>query len=120
MKRINLILAFLFALFAVVQYNDPDPWAWILMYCFIGAICAFAAFGKYNEFIIGFSFGICLFWAIELLPDFFNWIEMGTPNIATEMKTEEPHIELVREFLGIFICMGVLVFQLIQFKKRSL
>ena len=44
---------------------------------------------------------------------------MGTPNIASEMKTEEPHIELVREFLGLFICVGVLIFHLLEVKRQK-
>jgi len=32
MKIFFATLASLFLLFAVVQYNDPDPWLWIAIY----------------------------------------------------------------------------------------
>lgn len=118
-KYIDLFLAFLFVVFAVVQLNDPDPWAWVAMYLFIAGVCGFAAFGKSYEFVLGFGFGICLYWMIGLFPDFLYWIEMGTPNIASEMKTEQPHIELVREFLGLLICLVVLLYQLVRLKKET-
>lgn len=117
MKKLNIVLSILFVLFAVVQYNDPDPWNWIIMYLYVAMICGFAIYQKYNQFLLGLGFGVCLFWMVDLFPDFLNWIEMGTPNIASEMKTEEPHIELVREFLGLIICMGAFIFQLLQSRK---
>ncbi len=63
--------------------------------------------------------GICLWGMLNLLPDFIHWIEIGSPNIASEMKTEEPHIELVREFLGYVICIAVLVFYYFQSRKEK-
>ena len=117
-KTINIILAVLFVLFALLQYNDPDPWRWILMYSFVAVLNLMAAFKKIIPALLGIALGICVVWSALLLPDFIEWIKMGTPNIAGEMKTEEPHIELVREFLGLVICFGALIYQFIQLKKQ--
>jgi hypothetical protein len=34
-----------------------------------------------------------------------EWARMGFPTITGSMKAEEPHIEVVREFLGLLIAV---------------
>ena len=110
MKITNLILAIVFLLFAIVQYNDPDPWLWIGLYSFIAIISGLAAFGKYNRYVIAFGIGFCVSYLLVLLPDFIAWLQGGAESIVESMKAEKPHIELTREFLGLFICLAVLIF----------
>ena len=111
MKILNFILAAIFILFAYFQLNDPDPYLWMLLYFFVAAVCVFAAYGRRNKYILLAGMLICLIWMGFLLPEFINWIKMGMPNIAGQMKAEAPHIEFTREFLGLFICLGVLFWQ---------
>ncbi len=111
MKILNIILALLFVLFAYFQYNDPDPWMWIAIYGVVAVICIFAAFKKYNRWAILILLGgLGIYWAI-LLPDFVTWLGDGMPTITGSMKAESEYIELVREFLGLLILIGVLAFQ---------
>ena len=111
MKIFNIILSLLFVLFAYFQYNDPDPWSWIAIYLAVAVICGFAAFGKYFRWgILLLLTALTIYWAI-LLPDFISWIGEGMPTITGSMKAESPHIELVREFLGLLILIGTLIFQ---------
>ena len=110
MKTVNIILGVLFILFAVVQYNDPDPWLWILLYGFVAGVFFFAAFQRRNTWVALAGIAICSIWLISILPEFINWINMGMPTITGSMKTEEPHIEYTREFLGLGICMLALFF----------
>jgi len=119
MKILHLVLALLFLLFAVVQYNDPDPLGWMLLYGFIAGVCAFAAFGRRNRLVLLAGMGVVLVWAIFLFPDFIAWLRMGMPTIAGSMKAEAPHIELMREFSGLFLCLIVLIFQYIQGRKTD-
>lgn len=110
MKIANLILGTIFLLSAAVQYNDPDPIAWILIYGLVAGVLFFAAFGKRNKWVAIVGIAVSAVWFISLLPEFINWIQMGMPNIAGTMKTEEPHIEYTREFLGLALCMTALAF----------
>lgn len=111
MKVLNLVLCILFVLFAVVQYNDPDPWAWIALYLYVAVACGMAAFGKSNKWMLMLGLGVSAIWMLTLLPDFINWVRMGMPTIVAHMKAEAPHIELTREFLGLVVCMAVLGWQ---------
>lgn len=117
MKVTNIVISLLFFLFAYFQYNDPDPWGWIALYSFIAVISAFAAFGKYNRYILWGGIGVIIITTAFLLPDFINWLKMGMPSITSSMKAEEPHIEYTREFLGLVLCLGVLIWQLWRIKK---
>ncbi len=110
MKVLNLILAGLFTVFAIVQYNDPDPWLWIAIYLFMAVISGMAAFGNYQKTVIAFGLGFCLVYLVLLLPDFVDWLTSGAESIVGSMKAEKPHIELTREFLGLVICLTTLFF----------
>ncbi len=111
MKIINLVFAALFTLFALVQLNDPDPWGWTAFYVFMAAVCGFAAFGKYHKWVLLGGIAICVIWALTILPQFINWLQMGMPTITGQMKATEPHIEFTREFLGLLIS-GLILFWL--------
>ena len=112
MKLLNLILAALFIIFAIVQYNDPDPWLWIAIYLFMATITGMAAFGKYQKMVIVLGLVFCLVYLVLLLPDFVDWLSSGAESIVGSMKAEKPHIELTREFLGLVICLATLFFHL--------
>ncbi len=118
MKLTNWILAVLFALFAVVQYNDLDPWLWILMYGYVAVVCGFAALGKWNNYVILAGLAVSLTWGVLLVPEFVKWLKMGLPNIAGQMKAESPHIEFTREFLGLAICVATLAWQFWLSKRK--
>lgn len=114
----NIVLGIVFLLFAVVQYNDPDPWLWIALYSFVGIVSFFAAAHRYNKFVLLGGMGVCIVWTLILLPEFINWIIMGMPSITESMKAEAPHIEFTREFLGLILCFSTLGWHFLQFQKK--
>lgn len=118
MKVVNLVLTAIFCVFAALQFNDPDPWAWAIMYFFVAAVCAWSAFRPVNRLILWAGPGVCLIWMFTLLPEFVDWIEIGAPNIATGMKAETPYVEFTREFLGLAICLATLGWQLWRNRKK--
>jgi hypothetical protein len=119
MKIVNIILSILFIVFAAVQLNDPDPFLWVGLYLFIALICGLAAFNKYPKWGIIGGLVICLIGMGMLLPDFIDWLSNGAESITQSMKAEKPHIELTREFLGLFICVVALGFQFKQASKAT-
>lgn len=116
MKITNIVLGLLFALFAAVQYNDPDSWNWILLYLFVSVVSFAAAKGRYHKGLLLISMFAMLAWMAFLLPGFVNWIQEGMPTIVDEMKTTKPHIEIVREFLGLVLAFLTLGF---HYKKSK-
>jgi hypothetical protein len=120
MKILNLILAGLFVLFAVVQLNDPDPFFWTAIYGVMGAISFFAAYKKFNIWVMLAVLAVLIFELFSLFPSISSWVNQGMPNIAKTMKAEEPHIEFVREFLGLGICLIALLFHYFIFRRKSM
>lgn len=118
-KTIHIIVTILFVLFAAVQYNDPDGWKWIVMYLFIAGVVGFGAVERRDKTVILAAIGLSGIWMLTLIPDFISWVQMGMPTIVETMKTEAPHIELTREFLGLVICLGALWWQYRLAKKQE-
>lgn len=119
MKIANIILAILFTIFAVVQYNDPDPLLWISLYLLVAAIAGLAAVNIFPKWVIRGALIGCVIGLGVLLPDFMDWLNTGAESITETMKTEKPHIELTREFLGLLICAIALGFQLWQARRQT-
>lgn len=120
MKIVNILLTVLFTLFAVVQYNDPDPWAWVGIYGLVAVVSGFAIVGKYQRYLILAGLAVCVIWMATLVPGLAEWIGQGMPSIAGEMKTEVPYIELTREFFGLLLCGSVLMLHYVQAFRRRL
>lgn len=119
MKIVNIGLSLLFVLFAVVQYNDPDPWLWIAYYIMVAVFCGLTAFQKFYKIPLLIALLGTAFWIGMLVPDFVAWLRDGMPSIVGTMKAESKYIELVREFLGLFMGLAVLSFQFYQLRKAS-
>jgi hypothetical protein len=70
---------------------------------------AFAAFGRSDRRIVGLlalSFSV---WLCTLIPGVIDWMNLGMPSITDEMHATAPHIEVVREFLGLMIAVSALL-----------
>lgn len=119
MKIFNLILAILFFLFALLQLNDSpgDILFWVLIYLLVSGISAFAAFNRYNMWVIVLGIGVVVYQLFRMFPAFASWINSGAPSIYGSMKPSSPHIELVREFFGLFVCLVVLIYHYVRYTK---
>lgn len=104
-KIVYLFLALVFAAFAYLNVNDPDPLIWVTAYAATALLFAFAAFGRVDCRIIGYLCLAYFIWMCTMLPGMVDWYHAGMPSITSEMKATEPHIEVVREFLGLFIAV---------------
>ena len=118
MKLFNYLFVFIFIIFAVVQYNDPDPYLWIPIYLYPATLCFFAARKKFNKnsYVGGFIF-FSIYAIYKLLDQngVIDWLRFhNASNIAATMKAEQPWIEESREFFGLVIILIVLY---INYKK---
>ena len=120
MKIFNLLLTALFLVSAGLQLNDPDPVLWTVLYLAIAVICGLAAFQRYNRWVILIVMAVCVYELSTLMPAFIEWIREGMPSITEAMKATSPHVELVREFLGVAISVVVLIFQYVRCRIQAL
>lgn len=119
MKWLKLIFGILFLLFAFFQMNDPDPFGWIAIYLAAAIISILAFFEIYYLPFIGATLIAALLWMFGIVPEVWDWLQQGAPNIAGEMKAETPFIEFTREFFGLTMIASVMFWQYRIASKRS-
>jgi len=119
MKIVNIIYAFIFVYFTVVQYNDPDPELWMLVYGFAALSTILALLGRVRKYFL--IIGIITFsvLALTLVPGVIDWFQAGNPTeIFGEMDRSKLYIEQTREFFGLMIAISSLVLNWIYSKRK--
>ncbi len=115
---ILLTLYFLFA--AAVQYNDPDPVHWMLLYLTSALCCVLAAMGKDKVGLLYALIGMAVIEMAMTGDGFLTWIRFGKENLITaKMTAEKPYIELGREFLGALISFAVGLWQIRRARRAA-
>ncbi|MCY2685671.1 transmembrane 220 family protein [Salinimicrobium sp. TH3] len=121
MRIFNALFAIIFLFSAIVQYNDPDPLLWMVIYGYGALVCLLAILGKDNK-ILHYA-GILIFLAYALYLFFvpkgvLSWLtEHAAENITGSMSDEKPWVEYTREFFGLLILSFALFINLI-FRKN--
>ena len=116
-KVTHYIIAGLFVVSAAVQYNDPDPWLWILIYGSVALVAIVKTqFPQVNfgPLIITLLL-ILTFYAFTFIPSVIDfWNSSNKSDLVGKMKAEDPWIEGAREFGGLIIAVIAL-----SYLKRS-
>jgi hypothetical protein len=116
MKLVNLLLALMFMVFAFLQINDPDPVHWILIYGAMAVVCILAAFKVYSKIALWVLLLAFTGYSFVFFDGLMEWLAQPDRSVLFDdvMKMEYPYIEESREFLGLMICVIVLVIYLIR------
>ena len=110
----------MFITFAALQYNDPDPWAWIFMYMAFGLIAIFSASGRHNKWFTLAIALVSISWMVVLFPGLWQWItEEPADALLYGMSPDKMYIEESREFLGLFMGLGGLYYVFHQNRKKG-
>jgi asparagine N-glycosylation enzyme membrane subunit Stt3 len=105
-KNIYFVISGLFLLFAIVQWNDPDPLIWMIFYGVMSLIYILLALGKKFAFYLSvLMLIVSVVYMGFILPEIIKWIKDGMPSIVQSMKATIPSIEYTREFLGLLLCL---------------
>jgi hypothetical protein len=120
MKVVNLLLAVLFVVFAFLQINDPDPALWILIYGITAVTCVLAAFGYYYSIILTIILIVYSAYSLTYWSSISRWLKADNKAMLFDdvAKMENLYIEESREFLGLFICILILIMHLIMARYR--
>ena len=119
-KIINWILCVVFLLFAYLQFNDPDPLIWVMVY---GTVAVFFAVSNFVTIpkIVFYTviLGLVLFSIMHF--DFFTaWLKSDDKSeLVGDMVYEKPYIEGTREFMGLLIAIGALIYLFKQNMRKS-
>ncbi|WP_276372298.1 transmembrane 220 family protein [Chryseolinea sp. H1M3-3] len=121
MRIVNFILAIMFLAFAFVQINDPDPVIWILIYGAMAVLSVMAIFEFYpKKFIIGLLV-LYIIYSFVFMPGVAEWLRQDDKALLFDniAKMQFPYIEEAREFLGLLICIIVLVVFLVRSRSAT-
>jgi hypothetical protein len=97
----NGVMLVAFALSLVVQYNDPDGWAWMVLYALAAVVCGLALAQRSYRLFAGALLVVCLLWAAILAPRVLGNVRFLDMFGAFEMKNLG--IEESREMYGLLI-----------------
>ncbi len=113
MKILNWILCFLFLLSAVLQYNDPDPLPWMIMWGAAGVACLLYGAGKLPLWLPMTVGAVALVWGLALLPGIFQTAgDIRWNEVFMQATMSNLTVEWVREMGGLLIIaiwMGLLL-----------
>jgi hypothetical protein len=121
LKILDGFLTLMFVAFAAVQYNDPDPGLWMLVYGSMAVACAAAILNKFSPaLMIPMAGGYLILSALHV-DGMLTWLsspnrKMLFDNIA---KMQYPYIEEAREFLGLLICLAVLLYLFFRHRNKK-
>ena len=101
-RLLNLVIAILFTVSALLQLNDPDPVQWFLIYAAAAVVSAMVALRRAPPaaapLVIGVVAVIWSVWIITHMQGAFAW-----HRLAEKMHADTPAIEESRESLGLLI-----------------
>ena len=117
MKIGNWIFGLLFLAAAILQWNDPDPLRWILIYLGAGIVSIAATHRPaiWKAAVLVAIVGAI--WAATLLPEVADNFQFS--NLVSTMKVESPEIEKSRELLGLLMIASWMIVVVFNCRPRQ-
>ena len=100
-KAFNFLFLLAFALSVLVQYNDPDPWAWIAIYLAAAGMCIAWYRHRLPRWYAPLLLVISLVWIGILLPSVVGKVSLPELIDSVSMKTRS--VEEAREIGGLLL-----------------
>ncbi len=115
---VNIFLALVFILFAIVQLNDSDPAIWFSIYLLTAVLCAASIFRRIPLTLL-YGFGLLIFFYAAMHLEFaMEWmLSEDKSEIFGEMQEDKYYLEGTREFLGLLIVILALIYLVYQNKE---
>ncbi|MGH7578511.1 MAG: transmembrane 220 family protein [Longimicrobiales bacterium] len=104
MRAITIVMMLAFFFGAAVQYNDPDPVAWMAIYFVAAFACLLALRSRLPRWLPWAIAGAALIWAARLAPGVIA-TRVGPDELVQEFEMASPVIEQGREMYGLLIIL---------------
>ncbi|MEM8929196.1 MAG: transmembrane 220 family protein [Bacteroidota bacterium] len=111
-KILGGILTVFFSFAAIVQFNDPDPWLWVLLYLVAAAASVIFFLERLKIWMVLVLLPIYIILAIIHWPPEFE-------GVALQEGMKTMNIELARESLGMGISSLILLLYGIIISRRK-
>lgn len=111
-RSVSLLLSFVFILFAILQFNDPDPVFWTSIYGVVALVSFLHVIKRPNkQLALVVMIGIALI-ALFYIPGFLQWMSASDKSaLFGKMVQDKPYIEETREFIGLLMAIGSVLYQ---------
>lgn len=117
LKFTNYLMIAVFALAAVVQYNDANAVRWMLVYGAAFIISLRFTLGKLHWATAAALSGVCTVWVLFKIPQLSA---SGFQHMLDEVQMMQTGVQAAREFLGLLIIAGwVTVLAVSTYRKRN-
>ena len=100
-RLLDALFALLFALAVIVNLNDPDPLAWVLIYGAAAWTSFLAVLGRPSRALASAVAAVALLWAATIVPRVVGKVPFGDMFGAWEMQNAG--IEESREMYGLLL-----------------
>jgi hypothetical protein len=121
MRFLALFFAVMFILFAIVQYNDPDPAFWMAIYGYAALVSLMFFLRRFSLQATALGAIAYFILAIYYFPsNVGDWIHAEEQ--AKSLQMTLPFQEEARESIGLFICfivMALYIFFIGMLRKRE-
>lgn len=113
MRWIDLLIAAVFIIMAFIQWNDPDPAYWVLVYGATAVLAIAAAGNRFSRLWTAIVIGAVAVGLLEALPGAMEYLRSSDPaSLTGAMLPEKPWVEPAREFFGLFMALAALLWYL--------
>lgn len=120
MKGLDIALAGILAVCAIIQYNDPDPIYWVTVYGIAACVPALNIAGKRSDLVAGIALGMIVSGMIYAAPGFFDYLVSGRwGSITGSMDGADRYVEPAREFLGLGIALVIVAYYTLRGRTRQ-
>jgi len=104
LKYFHIVAVLLFLTMALIQFNDPDPLYWVVVYLTVAFIAAAHCFSHHLIVLSMIVAGMVLAGLLTSLPGFVDYlVAEDHASIFGQTTNKKPYIESVREFGGLII-----------------
>ncbi len=111
MKALHFLFAALFLYIAYLQFNDPDPLYWIIVYAGTAAVASAKGLGRSNDFWNAVLIGAVAAGMIIATPSLVEFVAAGDFAAIGDME-RAPYVEPTREFGGLMFAFILLLYYL--------
>ena len=106
----HVIIALVLLYMTYLQFNDPDPLYWVVVYGFVALFPIARLFDRNIGRAAPVTFGIILAGLLIAWPGFVDYLQSGDyASLVGAMSPDKPYVEPAREFLGLVIAGAALI-----------
>lgn len=117
-RLLDAVFALLFVFAVVVQFNDPDPLKWVLIYAAAAWTSVLSALGRVTRLLPSGVAAVALLWAATIVPRVVGQVPFA--DMFREWEMQNAGVEESRELYGLILIALWMASVAMRATRRSL